>query len=459
MQNKELDHLYLEDTNQAAQLQAADPAFEEPHLPEPNRPRGPRDRKFRSLMGILAGMLIGILICASVFRVMTIQSEGAVKDMDYGTKVDLIIQYLSLYYLNDLDDQMIEDALAKGLMANIGDPYAQYYTEEEFQSFMESMNGEYAGIGVMITQREEDKAIEVYKVYSGSPAEQAGIQMKDLIVEAAGLRNFETLDDLVAVVRGEPGTTVDLVVDRNGEEIPMTIERNRIEIDYVYGEMLSDRVGYMQIEEFTTATAQQFNDTLDALATEGMTSLIIDLRNNPGGDYDAVVAMCDRVVPEGVIVSVEDNIGGMQTENSDAVCLDIPIVLLVNNNTASAAELFTMCLRDYDMATVVGMTTFGKGIVQSIFQLPDGSGLKFTTEKYYGPKGGYIQETGITPDYELDFTEEAYEDGLITVDEDVQLQKAAELLGLTMVYNEETGEYEFVEDAAGSDVLYEDTAA
>jgi len=279
--------------------------------------------------------------------------------------------------------------------------------------------------------------VEVYKVFKDSPAQEAGVQIKDLIVEADGVRDFETLDALVSIVRGEIGTTVDLVIERGGEELAMTIERREIETESIYYEMLSDTVGYLQIAEFNTSTVQQFEDAIEALEASGMTAIIMDLRDNPGGDYDSVVAICDRVLPEGVIVSVEDRQGGIFTENSDANCLNIPIVILVNENTASAAELFTMTLKDYDMAQIVGTTTYGKGIVQSIFRLIDGSGLKFTTEKYYGPKGNCIQDEGIEPDYIVEFPEEVYEDGVITREEDIQLQKAAELLGFTLTFETE----------------------
>lgn len=211
----------------------------------------------------------------------------------------------------------------------------------------------------------------------------------------------------------------------------MTVERRAIETESVYSTMMDDTVGYIQITSFNAASVQQFRDAIDSLLEQGMTSVIMDLRNNPGGDYDSVVSMIDRIVPEGPIVSTENKEGITSTESSDAECLDIPIVLLVNENTASAAELFTMALHDYDMAEIVGTTTYGKGIVQSIYQLPDGSGLKFTTEKYYGPAGECIQDVGITPDYEVEIPEEAYEDGIIYEYEDTQLQKAAELLGST----------------------------
>ena len=345
--------------------------------------------------------------------------------------------------------------LSKGLMENIGDKYSEYYTKEEFDQLLEESSGEYAGIGVQIVMN-DDGFVEVYKVFKDSPAEEAGIQLKDLIVEASGVRDFEDLDALVSLVRGEKGSTVDLVIERNGEEIPMTVERRSIVTDSVYGEMLDDEVGYIQIAEFNTATIQQFRDIVDSLLEQGMKKVIMDLRSNPGGDYDSVVAVCDRVLPEGIIVTVEDKQGGMITENSDADCLDIPIVLLVDQNTASAAELFTMALRDYGMAQVVGTTTYGKGLVQSLFRLPDGSGLRFTTEKYYGPAGNWIQDTGIEPDYVVEFPEEVYEDGIIFLEEDVQMKKAAELLGLDWepfveARKAEEAEAEQGTEAAGAD--------
>ena len=390
----------------------------------------PSGRKSRTFAAAAVGAIVGILICAVIFALTAGQttSTAAQTSLDYQDKLDLILNYLRLYYLNDLDEDELGDLLAKGLMENIGDKYSEYYTQEEFDRLMEESSGSYAGIGVSIAMN-DDGYVEVYRVFADSPAQEAGILIKDLIVEADEIRDFETVDDLVSIVRGLEGTEVDLVISRGGEEIPMTVMRKEIIVDSVYGEMLTDGLGYIQIAEFNKATIQQFNDIVDDLLQQGMTAAVMDLRANPGGDYDAVVAVSDRVLPEGVIVTVEDKVGGVITENSDATCLDIPMVVLIDENTASAAELFTMALHDYDMAQTVGTTTYGKGIVQSIFRLYDGSGLKFTTEKYYGPAGNSIQDTGIEPDYVVEFPEEVYEDGVITLDEDVQLQKAVELLG------------------------------
>ena len=423
MNNREQDRMDADDN--LAYLE------EETYTETYRKQKARRRRGWHSFAAVIAGAVIGAMVCAGVFAVTAIHntSTAAESELDYHDKVDMILDYLRVYHLDELDDEELGDILAKGLMDNIGDQYAGYYSKEEFDQMLEESAGEYAGIGVQIVMN-DDGNVEVYKVFKESPAEESGIQLRDLIVEAEGVREFEDLDALISLVRGAEGTTVDLVIERNGEEIPLTVGRRNIVTDSVYGEMLDDEVGYIQIAEFNMATIQQFSDTLDDLLGQGMQRVIMDLRANPGGDYDSVVDVCDRVLPEGVIVTVEDRRGGMITENSDPTCLDIPIVLLVDENTASAAELFTMALMDYDMAEVVGTTTYGKGLVQSLFRMPDGSGLKFTTEKYYGPAGNWIQDTGIEPDYIVELPEEVYEDGIIFLEEDMQLKKAVELAGL-----------------------------
>ena len=199
-------------------------------------------------------------------------------------------------------------------MNGIGDKYAKYYSEEEYNQLLEDISGNYAGIGVSVAKNDAG-LVEVYKVFEGTPAEEAGIRVGDKIVEAAGITEFETIDDLVAVVRGEEGTTVDLVVLRENEQIKMTVERKRIEIPTIASKMLDNNIGYIQIAEFEVATVDQFSAAIDALENEGMTSLILDLRDNPGGDYSSVVAMADRVLPEGIINSTKEKNGNEQREN------------------------------------------------------------------------------------------------------------------------------------------------
>ena len=434
MRNQDLDNLYLTEKEQKTETEGS---YIEPSSRNFNR-KSRKKKKAPFWLGIILGILGGAVLTVGItvgVSASAILSGNVHSAMTYQEKIAMIVQYLSYYYLNDFDDQMIEDGAAKGIMSNIGDKYAEYYTADEFEDFLDDMNGEYAGIGVSITL-DDDGSISVYKVFEGTPAQEAGIHVRDLIVEAAGERDFETLDDLVALVRGEEGTYVDIVIERDGEEIPMTVERRKIETESVACEMLDDSIGYIQIAEFNSNTADQFEAAIESLLAEGMTSVIFDVRDNPGGDYDTVVSMCDMLLPEGPIVTVKDKAGAVHTDNSDADCLDMPMVVLTNGNSASAAELFTMALSDYGVASIVGNHTYGKGIVQSIFMLEDGSGLKFTTERYYGPNGNCIQDTGIEPDYVVDFPEEAYADGVIYREEDTQLKYAMELLGGTWPYEE-----------------------
>ena len=402
-----------------------------PQQPLPPQQPAPK-KKAPFWLGLLIGIIIGLVclfICIMVFLTGSIGRRSQnISRGGYYDKIDTLLSYLNSYYLWELDDDTIETALAKGLMDGIGDKYAEYYTPEEFEDLMEGMTGEYAGIGVSITMNDNNE-VEVYKIFKGSPAEEAGIHPKDIIIEAAGITDFTDLDAVVAEVRGEPGTTVDIKVRRDGEVISMTVERRQISMETVEYRILDNHIGYIMISEFDSVTVGQFNQAIDDLTAQGMTSVIMDLRDNPGGSLDAVVAMCDRVLPAGVIVSTEDKQGGIQTENSDdANQLNIPIALLINGNSASASEVFVGAIQDYGMGVVVGEQSFGKGIVQSIFQLSDGSGLKFTTENYYTPSGRSIQDVGITPDIQVSIPDEAYDDGVVSEEEDTQLQAAINAL-------------------------------
>ena len=349
-------------------------------------------------------------------------------DLNYQEKLDTIQSYLDMYFLWDIDEEAMEDSLAEGLLAGTGDKYAQYYSKKEFDNLMEEISGSYGGIGVSIIEN-DDGMIEVVQVFEGSPAEAAGIQAKDIIIEADGITEIRDVDHLVELVRGEPGTTVDLVVKRDDKEIPVTVERQIIEMELITYEMLEDHIGYIRLSEFETIAIEQFNQALDDLESQGMTSLIIDIRDNPGGDYDTVIALADRVLPEGKITTVIDKNGTSSVETSDEEHqINIPMVVLINGNSASASELFSGAIKDYGIATMIGETTFGKGIIQSIYRLPDGSGMKFTTQEYLTPNGNHIHEIGVSPDIEVAIPEEAYEDGVVTREEDVQLQTAIDFL-------------------------------
>lgn len=386
--------------------------------------------------GLVTGIAIGVAFClvfaffggriASI--ISSFSSSSSSSELTYEQKVEAIKEYIDKYYIDDVDEETLDDASLKGLLSGLGDDYAVYYTAEEMADIVEADNGEYAGIGVSVSMN-DDGEIYVYRVFDDTPAKEAGLQVGDIITEAAGVTEFETLEALVSVVKGEVGTTVDITVDRDGQELEFTIERRKITIESVSYEMLDNNIGYIYIMEFNLLTTDQFNEAIEDLLSQGMESLILDLRDNPGGLLDTVVAMSDRVLPEGVILTVENASGEITTYSSDEENqLDIPMVAIINENSASASEVFVGALKDYGVATVVGETSFGKGIVQSMWQFSDGSGMKFTTDRYYTPNGTSLDGVGITPDIEVSLPEDAYDDGILTDEEDTQLQAAIEVL-------------------------------
>ncbi len=411
---------------------------QEEYLPEQSEEVVPDVACNRGLpfwLGILVGVAAMAAAAVAVFFlfIRPNMNQLTTAEMAARVKSDTIQSYINNYFLWDVPDtetinEAMEEGMADGIMESLGDKYALYYTPDEYQAQIESASGSYAGIGVSIIMNDAGN-IEVYKVFKNTPAKEAGICVGDYIVEADGVKDFEDTDQLVAVVRGLPGTTVDLVIERNGKQIPMTIERAMVETETIEYRMLEDNIGYILIEKFETATVNQFSEAIDALEDQGAKSLIFDLRYNPGGDYNAVVAMCDRVLPEGVIMTVRDKAGNIKTEVSDnQQYVDLPLAVLINEYSASASEVFTGAIQDYGMATIIGTTSFGKGIVQSIFSLPDGSGMKFTTQEYFTPSGDSINGIGIKPDIEVELPEEVYDDGELEDDEDTQLQKAIEVL-------------------------------
>ena len=378
---------------------------------------------------VLCGIVIGIMVCvAAVFIKNFLSPLFSDADLSYEEKIEIIEDYIDAYYMGEIDDEALEEGILDGLLSALDDDYAAYYTAEEMEELLEENSGEYAGIGISITMS-DDGYPTVYKVFDGTPAQEAGIQVNDIIIEAAGVTDFESLDDVVAVVRGEAGTTVDITILRGDEEISLTVERQNIEVETVTYEMLGDNIGYIAISEFDTVTEEQFEEALEDLLGQGMEAVIFDLRDNPGGQLDTVVAMADEVLPEGVIVTIEDASGEVESEMSDEENkLEIPIVCIINENSASASEVFVGALKDYGVATVVGETSYGKGIVQTLWQLSDGSGIKFTTAYYYTPNGTCIHGVGIEPDIEVSLPEDAYDDGILDEDEDTQLAAAIEVL-------------------------------
>ena len=345
-------------------------------------------------------------------------------------KIDTLMQVIDYYYLYDYDEDEMIDAIYKAVMDSLGDPYSIYYTEEEYNSFLESSSGSYCGIGVVVQQNMQTGIVTAVRPYQNCPGYEAGIRPGDLIlaVDGTDITGMD-LNAAVALIRGEEGTSVTITLQRDEEKFDVEVTRRQIDVETVTYRMLDDNIGYIQVDEFDEVTAKQFSEALDTLIDQGMEALVIDIRNNPGGLLNVVVDMLDEILPEGVIVSVKDKNGKTEEYRSDAETkLDVPLAVLVNGNSASASEIFAGAVKDYGVGTIVGTTTFGKGIVQTIFSLNDGTGMKLTIEDYYTPSGNSIHKIGVSPDVEIDLPDELKVLVDIPEDEDTQLQKAIEIL-------------------------------
>jgi carboxyl-terminal processing protease len=319
-----------------------------------------------------------------------------------------------------------------GLVDSVGDPYTVYYTADEYESILGSLDSQYYGIGAVLSQNADTMVVTITNVYENSPAEEAGLRSGDIIVEADDVTATEVeLSELVSHIRGEEGTTVHMVISREGESstLEFDVERREIEIHSVEHQMLAGQIGYIQISQFEEATAKQFEEALDDLKAQNMKALIVDLRDNTGGLLDSVTEILDDILPEGLLVYTEDKYGNRNEYNAtDSNSLDVPLAVLVNEYSASASEIFAGAIKDYKYGTLIGTTTFGKGIVQSILPLDDGSYLKVTVSKYYTPNGNNIHGIGIEPDVELEYEYMSDTDTEYQIDHDNQVQKAVEIL-------------------------------
>ena len=347
-------------------------------------------------------------------------------------KLQAIEAVLKNYYVGDIDEQKLEEGIYKGFVAGVGDAYTNYYTSDEYASFKEKSSGVYAGIGIQMTLQTYDNSVEVTEVFEGSPAEKAGIKPKDRIIKAAGKRiTGDEFNILPTLVKGTPGTTVDITIYRPEEDkyYDLTIERASVASPTVYFRMLNEEIGYIQITQFEAVTYDQFKIALDKLNKESAKGLVLDLRNNPGGLLNSVEQIADELVPQGVIVSTKDKQGKGSEYLADDKYINIPMVVLINGNSASASEVLAGALKDYNRAELIGTTTFGKGVVQTIVPLTDGSAIKLTTSQYFTPSGVCIQGIGIAPDYEVKLsTEKILKGRELTDAEDDQLQAAIKVI-------------------------------
>lgn len=391
------------------------------------------------LKGLLFGLVMAaVLVCGAVTVKSLAGKLGAALGKDsvdltnsrIEDKVDEIDALVSRYYLDEIDREQMEDFLYKGIIVGLGDPYAAYYTPEELASVMESNSGKYCGIGVQISQDMITGIMTVTQVFTGTPAEEVDIKAGDILYMVEGEDVLgRDVTEVVSLIKGEENTKVHLTFLREDEEVEFDVERRIIEVQTVTYEMLENKVGYIAINAFEEATTGQFEAAMAELESRGMESLIIDLRNNGGGLVSSVSAILDRLLPEGLIVYTEDKYGKREENTSDAEhYFDKPMAVLVNEYSASASEIFAGAVKDYGVGTLVGTTTFGKGIVQKIYPLQSGGAVKLTVSKYYTPKGSNIHEIGIEPDIEVELPEDVRPGTEIPEGQDTQLEKALEIL-------------------------------
>lgn len=347
-------------------------------------------------------------------------------------KLDLLLEMAGLYYYEDVDEEEMLENAAYGLIAGIGDVYSTYYTKEDMEALNEETEGEYAGIGCQLLADSSDMMITVTRVFKGSPAEAVGMRTGDKIVYVNDVYyTAREMDAAVDVMRGTPGESVKVTVLRDLETIDFEITRQVVNINYVEHEILEGDIGYVIVYDFLGDAVEGFARALEAFEAANVRAMIIDLRNNGGGLLDASVEMADMILPEGTVVSIKDKAGYEEIFRIDDQHYDVPMVLLVNEYSASASEILAGAVRDYGEGTLVGTKTFGKGVVQSVWDFVDGTGFKLTTARYFTPSGECIHEVGIEPHVEVALDEDAvtkYGINNLPHDKDAQLLRAIELI-------------------------------
>lgn len=397
-------------------------------------------------LGVLIGILLTFMLLYMIYFALTLRgvdvfgtlsritsgsgsSESELLSDSVTQKLEGLEQAIDTYYYKtDVDKSEEADGLYKGLLDSLGDPYSVYYTEEEYQELVSDTEGTYSGIGAYVSMDNDIEMPRISGFIEGSPAEEAGVQVDDIIYEVEGesTQGLE-LSVVVSKIKGEEGTTVHIKFYRQstGEYPEFDIERKTIESPTVSTEMKDNNIGYLRITEFDTVTYDQFIEGYTDLQEQGMEALILDLRSNPGGSLSVVCDIARQLLPEGTIVYTVDREGNREDYECDGKNeIQIPVVVLVNGYSASASEILSGALKDYNKATLIGTTTYGKGVVQRIFNFTDGTAIKLTISNYYTPNGNDINGVGIEPDEVLELDTEAYAaDGT-----DNQLDRAIEVL-------------------------------
>lgn len=376
--------------------------------------------------GVATGVILTVLAGGGIKAVQYCRSDEILSDLAFTQKIKYLENMIDEEYLGEISTDKLEEGVYAGLIYGLGDVYSRYYTKDEYEQESVTTEGSYVGIGVAM-QKYTAGGVQIVECYKGSTAEEAGVKVDDVITAINGENITDTeLQDVVSMIKDNEDKDVVLTVQRKGEDTQeITVKVSNVELPSVFGEMLDENTGYIQITEFKGVTVEQYEEVFADLKEQGMERLVVDLRDNPGGLLNVVCDILRDILPEGLIVYTEDKNGNRSEETCDGKNpLDMPLAVLVNGNSASASEIFAGAVKDYGLGTIVGTTTYGKGVVQSIRQLSDGSAVKLTIANYYTPKGNSINKTGIRPDVEVELSPELLNQEEITHEEDNQLQAA-----------------------------------
>ena len=399
---------------------------------------GKRFKTYKIIMLIVLVAFITFLITSiAMYQFFTNDGFGKsiVAEADANEEiVDTLNQYRKIidkYYLGDINEDDLKEGAIAGYVAGLGDEYTEYISKDDMADYMADTTGNFVGVGIYMVQDTEANRIMVLSPIKGGPAEKAGIQPGDYIISVDGIQySGEQMTEASNKIKGEEGTTVKLEVLRNNETLNFELTRENIKVNPVEGEVLENNIGYISFSSFDEGTADEFKEKFEELQGQGIDSLIIDLRNNGGGIVDEALDIANYILDKDSVIlyEVDKNNNEQVEKTTDDPIINMPIVLLTNENTASSSEILAGALKDHGKATIVGTKTYGKGVIQQLLTLPDGSGLKITSEKYLTPNRTEINKVGIEPDEKVDLPDTVTNVLNVEREQDTQLQKAMEIL-------------------------------
>ena len=383
------------------------------------------------VLSVFITFMITSISLYTYFTKNPISVSAKSNNKDISNKLDKYREIIDKYYLGEVDESKLEEGAIKGYIEGLDDPYTEYISKDDMDTYLDDTMGNFVGIGIYMIKNTKYDKIQVLSTIKGSPAENAGIQSGDLIVSVDGVEY--KADDMTAVsnkIKGEEGTKVTVELLRGSENVKYELTRSKVKVNQVEGKVISDDIGYIKFTSFDETTAEDFKKQYQELAKKNIKSLIIDLRNNGGGIVDKALEIADYIADKDSVLLYEVDKNNKETvrkAKTDPI-INMPIVILTNENTASASEILAGALKDLGKAKTVGTTTYGKGVIQQILKLNDGSGLKITIEEYQTPNKNKINKVGIEPDEKVELPDSVESIFTIKESEDTQLQKAIDML-------------------------------